>query len=148
IMIVTPKRLVARGFGSFEQGKYFTMYVTPTADTTILVVTEDDVSRHQSGKGKISFANMSYSAPSLSAVLEVSATVASSTLFMAAAPFVAVATRSYRLDVRDAKTPNVSAYKVRGIKVESGKIYTVGGYGMWGDTTRKTGFDIHVLEHK
>jgi hypothetical protein len=148
VEIINRNKLIARGLGSFEQGKYFTLYITRTADTTILVGTEDDLARPQSGKGRIRFANMSYNAPGLSASFENGATVATQTIFKAAAPFIEVSPGTYNLDVRDASKPDQQEYLFRGIKVESGKSYTIWGDGLWGDKTPQTGFDIHVFEHK
>ncbi|MGV8879873.1 MAG: DUF4397 domain-containing protein [Sphingobacteriaceae bacterium] len=147
IIIFKGDRTISRGSGSFERGKYFSLFVTRTADTTILVATDDDVAKPQVGKAKIRFMNLSYDAPEISATFDNGTAVAIKTAFKAASPFVELNPGTYKLDLRDASSTQTSKYLMNGIRVESGKIYTIWSYGLWNGTTSKNKFNININEN-
>lgn len=147
ILVVKDSHIIGSGFGAFEEGKYFSLFITRTADTTILVATDDDVTKPKNGKGKIRFVNLNYDAPGISAAIENGPVVATNVVFKAASPFVEVNPGIYNLDFRDATSPETSKYLMRGIRVESGKIYTIWSYGLWSSINPADKFNININEN-
>ncbi|MGV8878213.1 MAG: DUF4397 domain-containing protein [Sphingobacteriaceae bacterium] len=136
---------IAGGYGGFNGGSYYTVFVVATGiDSTKLILKNDSVSNPTTGKAKIRFANLTYDSPEVNIGIEGQPALFSKAAFKKVTSFVEITPGTFNFTVQE--TANASAIKVvkQNIKIEADKIYTIWTKGLWTSATAANPYGIYV----
>lgn len=137
---------VANASLNAESGKRYSLfaYSASTTQTSLLTVA-DDYTAPASGNALVRFVNLGYNAPALTLTRQGSGATPISTgvAKLANGGFVSVPAGNITFEVRETTTAQ-STVLSQAANLESGKVYNVLVYGIYGSTTGATGLKLGV----
>lgn len=127
---------IAGGYGGFNGGSYYTVFVVATsADSTKLILKNDSISNPATGKAKIRFANLTYDSPKVNLTIEGSITeFFIGTAFGKTTGFIEITPGTYTFNIQETANATTNKLVQQNVKIEADKIYTIWTKGRWSDT--------------